>query len=66
MMMNEHDAAGNLAKQIREASSNYAPPADACASYQRLYGELRQFETDLHLHVHLDKHLFPRAVELEN
>ena len=67
MMMNEHDAAGNLAKQIREASSNYAPPADACASYQRLYGELRQFETDLHLHVHLENNiLFPRAVELEN
>ena len=67
MMMNEHDAAGNLAKQIREASSNYAPPADACASYQRLYGELRQFEADLHTHVHLENNiLFPRAVELEN
>jgi regulator of cell morphogenesis and NO signaling len=67
MMMNEHDGAGNLAKQIREASSNYAPPADGCASYQRLYGELHGFETDLHLHVHLENNiLFPRAVELEN
>jgi len=26
MMMNEHDAAGNLAKQIRQASSAYTPP----------------------------------------
>jgi len=67
MMMNEHDAAGNLAKQIREACSNYAPPANACSSYQRLYGELRQFEADLHMHVHLENNiLFPRAVELEN
>jgi regulator of cell morphogenesis and NO signaling len=67
MMMNEHDGAGNLAKQIREASSNYAPPAEACTSYQRLYGELRQFEADLHMHVHLENNiLFPRAVELEN
>jgi regulator of cell morphogenesis and NO signaling len=67
MMMNEHDGAGNLAKQIRESSSTYAPPADACASYQLLYGELHGFETDLHLHVHLENNiLFPRAVELEN
>jgi len=67
MMMNEHDAAGNLAKQIRKASSEYAPPADACASYQRLYGELHEFEADLHQHVHLENNLlFPRAVDLEN
>jgi len=67
MMMNEHDAAGNLAKQIREASSDFAPPADACASYQRLYGELREFEADLHMHVHLENNiLFPRALGLEN
>jgi len=65
-MMNEHDGAGNLAKRIRAASSDYAPPADACASYQRLYGELREFEADLHSHVHLENNiLFPRAVELE-
>jgi regulator of cell morphogenesis and NO signaling len=67
MMMNEHDAAGNLAKQIRKASSDYAAPVDACSSYQRLYGELREFEADLHMHVHLENNiLFPRAVELEN
>lgn len=67
MMMNEHDGAGGLAKQIRQASSNYATPADACSSYRRLYEELRVFEADLHLHVHLENNiLFPRAVELEN
>ncbi len=67
MMVNEHDAAGNLAKQIRQASSEYTPPADACASYQRLYTELHEFEADLHLHVHLENNiLFPRAVEMEN
>ena len=66
MMMNEHDGAGNLAKQIHQASSNYTAPADACASYQRLYGELREFEADLHLHVHLENNiLFPRAIEME-
>jgi len=66
MMMKEHDAAGDHVKRIREASSGYVPPADACTSYERLYGELREFEADLHQHVHLENNiLFPRAVELE-
>lgn len=66
MMVNEHEAAGDLAKQIRQASSEYAPPPDACASYQRLYSELHEFEADLHQHVHLENNiLFPRAIEME-
>jgi len=65
-MMREHDAAGNLVKQIRKASGQYKAPADACASYAALYRELREFEADLHQHVHLENNiLFPRAVELE-
>jgi regulator of cell morphogenesis and NO signaling len=67
MMVNEHDAAGDLAKQIRKASSDYAAPPGACASQQRLYSELREFEADLHLHVHLENNiLFPRAIEMED
>jgi regulator of cell morphogenesis and NO signaling len=67
MMMNEHDAAGNLAKQIRVASSDYTPPAGACASYLRLYSQLHKFEAGLHQHVHLENNiLFPRAMEMED
>lgn len=66
-MMSEHDSAGELVRQIRRATSEYAPPADACTSYQGLYEELRQFEEDLHEHVHLENNiLFPRAVEMES
>ena len=65
-MMKEHDAAGDLVKQIRQASANYQVPADACTSYTALYQDLRDFEADLHQHVHLENNiLFPRAVELE-
>ena len=65
-MMKEHDAAGDLVRQIRKSSSDYVPPADACASYQALFQELQEFERDLHQHVHLENNiLFPRAVELE-
>jgi len=65
-MMKEHDSAGDLVKQIRKASGDYTPPSDACTSYQGLYQDLREFEADLHQHVHLENNiLFPRAVELE-
>jgi regulator of cell morphogenesis and NO signaling len=65
-MMKEHDAAGELVKQIRNASSEYTAPADACRSYKALYQDLREFEADLHQHVHLENNiLFPRAVEME-
>lgn len=36
-MMKEHDSAGDLVKQIRKASGDYAPPADACTSYNALF-----------------------------
>jgi regulator of cell morphogenesis and NO signaling len=65
-MMKEHDSAGELVKRIRKESAEYTAPADACTSYKATYRELRQFEEDLHLHVHLENNiLFPRAVELE-
>jgi regulator of cell morphogenesis and NO signaling len=65
-MMKEHDAAGELVRQIRKASSEYTAPTDACTSYKALYQDLREFEVDLHQHVHLENNiLFPRAVEME-
>jgi len=66
MMMHEHDSAGMALRAMRQASGGYAPPADACASYQTLYRALTEFEADLHQHIHLENNiLFPRAVEME-
>lgn len=66
-MMREHDAAGEIVRQIRQASSEYTTPADACTSYKALYQDLREFEADLHHHVHLENNiLFPRAAEMES
>jgi regulator of cell morphogenesis and NO signaling len=65
-MMREHESAGDLVKRIRKASSEYTVPADACQSYRALYQDLREFEADLHQHVHLENNiLFPRAAEME-
>jgi regulator of cell morphogenesis and NO signaling len=66
MMEHEHDSAGEALREIRSASGDFAPPADACLSFQTLYKALAEFEADLHLHIHLENNiLFPRALQLE-
>lgn len=66
MMMTEHDSAGDLLRQMRESSSDYALPEGACPSYKALYFGLEELEKDLHRHIHLENNvLFPQAIELE-
>lgn len=66
MMMHEHDAEGERFRKIAELTDNYTPPADACNTYQVTFAMLKEFEEDLHKHIHLENNiLFPAAVELE-
>ena len=67
MMTQEHDAAGALIAEIRRLSGNFTTPVDACPTFHAFYDGLREFEQDLHQHIHLENNiLFPRAIELEN
>jgi regulator of cell morphogenesis and NO signaling len=67
MMELEHDSAGAALKEISTLSSNYDPPEGACFSYRTLYTALKEFETDLHQHIHLENNiLFPRAIAMES
>ncbi|MFY9611234.1 MAG: iron-sulfur cluster repair di-iron protein [Blastocatellia bacterium] len=67
MMMMEHDAAGEVLKQMRRVSRSFRVPPDGCISYSTLYQALEAFEQDLHQHIHLENNiLFPRAVEMES
>ncbi|EMR02384.1 iron-sulfur cluster repair di-iron protein [Cesiribacter andamanensis] len=66
MMEMEHEAAGHDLEKIRELSNHYTLPEDACGSYRLLFSLLEEFESDLHLHIHLENNiLFPKALELE-
>jgi len=66
MMTEEHDAAGALLADLRRLSNSFTTPADACPTYHAFYDGLRDFEKDLHQHIHLENNiLFPRAIELE-
>ncbi len=67
MMVLEHDNAGAALHEMRRLSSGYHLPPDACNSYRVLYDGLKSFESDMHLHVHLENNiLFPRAVAMED
>jgi regulator of cell morphogenesis and NO signaling len=67
MMEMEHEAVGDYLAEIRSLSHDYTLPSNACASYSLLYRMLHEFETDLHLHIHLENNiLFPKSLELEN
>lgn len=66
-MLENHDEAGVLSREIREVTAGYTVPSDACNSYRALLYGLDKFEHNLHLHVHLENNiLFPRACDLEN
>ena len=66
-MAAEHEEAGGLLAELRQATGDYILPPDACLSYQSLYEGLEAFEEDLHQHIHLENNvLFPRAIQLED
>jgi regulator of cell morphogenesis and NO signaling len=65
-MVCEHDSAGELLAEMRELTGNYTVPPDACPTFHAFYNSLKDFERDLHMHIHLENNiLFPRAIELE-
>lgn len=62
LLEDEHEHAGALTRRIRALTRDYLPPSDACATYAATLHLLREFEADLHRHVHLENNvLFPRA-----
>ncbi|SOE23518.1 regulator of cell morphogenesis and NO signaling [Spirosomataceae bacterium TFI 002] len=66
MMMDEHATEGERFRKVEKLSNNYTPPEDACGTYQVTYALLKEFEQDLHLHIHLENNiLFPAAIEME-
>ncbi len=66
MMMGEHESVGAALEEIRDLTSNYAIPGDACTTFRVALQQLEEFEQDLHQHVYLENTiLFPKAIKLE-
>jgi regulator of cell morphogenesis and NO signaling len=66
MMEQEHESANHIVAELRRLTMDFEPPEWACTTHIALFSGLREFETDLKQHVHLENDvLFPRAIRLE-
>lgn len=57
----EHEQAGDIIKELRKITNDYALPSDACTSFRLAYQKLEELESDLFQHIHLENNiLHPR------
>lgn len=66
VMIQEHDGEGDRFRKISGLTGAYVAPEYACNSYKLVLEELRQFEENLHIHIHVENNiLFTKAIKLE-
>ena len=64
-LQNEHEAIGDAIHKIHHLAKDYAIPGDVCNTFTVTYQKLKEFEDDLHKHVHLENNiLFAKAEKL--
>lgn len=64
-LQREHEEVGDAIHTIRHLAKDYEIPGDACNTFMLTYQRLKEFEDDLHKHVHLENNiLFPKAAQL--
>ena len=56
-LYHEHEEIGDAVHEIRRLSNEYALPKDACNTFNLTYKKLKEFEDDLHRHVHLENNI---------
>ncbi|WP_194973933.1 iron-sulfur cluster repair di-iron protein [Aquiflexum lacus] len=67
MMEDEHETEGERFRTISKLSDGYKTPSDGCQTYRVAFEMLKEFESDLHTHIHLENNiLFPKATVLYN
>ncbi len=66
MMKEEHSNEGARFEEISSLTNNYEVPQDACNTFRVTYHKLKEFEDDLHRHIHLENNvLFPEAIRMQ-
>jgi regulator of cell morphogenesis and NO signaling len=60
----EHDASGDILKELRNITRDYFIPSDTCRTYSLTYQQLEELESDMFQHIHLENNiLFPRIAQ---
>ncbi|HWB90629.1 MAG TPA: iron-sulfur cluster repair di-iron protein [Puia sp.] len=64
-LTHEHAEEGERFRKIAVVSDNYTVPADGCQTYRLTFQLLKDFESMLHIHIHLENNLlFPGALSM--
>jgi regulator of cell morphogenesis and NO signaling len=50
----EHDAAGNILKELEKITRDFEAPEGACTSFKLAYSKLHALEKDLFVHIYLE------------
>lgn len=67
ILMQDHENEGKRFEKISDLTNQYEPPIAACITHKVCLSMLKEFELDLHHHIHLENNiLFPKAIALEN
>ncbi|MFV1990487.1 MAG: hemerythrin domain-containing protein, partial [Acidimicrobiales bacterium] len=65
-MLRDHDAVGDLLRELSDLTNSYSAPPEGCVSYKTLFGAMRALETDTHSHIHKENNvLFPMVLAIE-
>lgn len=65
-LSHDHEEIGEAAHTIRRLAKEYAIPGDVCNTFAVTYRRLKEFEDDLHKHVHLENNiLFLKAAQMQ-
>ena len=57
IIVNEHEAAGDILKELAEVTNDYKVPEWGCISFKLLYDYLHDLEKDLFIHIHKENNI---------
>ncbi len=60
----EHDGAGDILKELRKITNDYAVPEDGCGTYRRTFSKLQDLEADLFEHIHKENNILFRSLDI--
>ncbi len=61
----EHEAAGDILKQLRKITNGYTVPDDGCTTFELAYGRFQEMESDLFRHIHLENNILFKRYEMD-
>jgi regulator of cell morphogenesis and NO signaling len=66
VMRHEHELVSKILYRLRELTSNYTPPQNACVSHRVSFSLLKELDNDMSQHLFLENQiLFPKAIAME-